>query len=107
MIAPYFLDLETEYDQLILNALKASRAIDILLAETKPDFTLSQAKQRELRRLTQHLNTSVAELGLRSHRAMLPLWNYTIKSHILFHVADQGANLHPCLVWNYAQEGEG
>ena len=106
VVAPEFLDPDLQYDQLVLNALRSSRRFDLILTETKPDFVLDAETQRELDRVVLHYNTSIAELALRTHNRGLALWNYTIKSHVLYHVSSQGGRLHPCLVWNYSQEGE-
>ena len=104
-VAEKYLDLNREYDQLVLHALKCSRKFDMILKASKFDFLLEPQTQSELRQVTQHYLTSVAELALRSHRAELAMWNWTIKFHCLFHVAEQGGRLHPSLVWNYSQEG--
>ena len=105
LVAEKYLNMDSDYDCLVLHALKASQKIDLLLRETKTDFVLSPRKSEELEQVIQHFNTTVAELGRRSHGQGLRLWNWTIKNHCLFHLPEQGRNLHPCLVWNYTQEG--
>eukprot|EP00971_Amphidinium_carterae_P084197 1666813-Amphidinium_carterae.1 len=102
-VARHYLSESQTYDKMVLTALDTSAALDKLVKDTEDRFALDGEELTQMKKLVTRYNRVVTELGKRSHDTV-PLWNYTIKNHVLAHVALQSESLHPKLTWCYSQE---
>ena len=97
-----FLDENSNYEKLILGALTASSKMDEILTSSTCEWTLSPSESLAFGQACSVLNHSLSQLGLLTHPQRVPLWNYTVKNHVLEHVVLD--EFHPRLTWNFGSE---
>ena len=103
-VAKDMLSEDDPYEKHILGALAGSASMEEVLDECKGDFVLRPAKAAQFARSCQTLNISLSQLGLLTHAKIVALWNFTIKNHILEHIAMDSSEMSPWLCWNYGSE---
>ena len=102
-VSEQLLDTSSEYEALVLEALRASAQIDGALESSATKFALSGRWLAAFSDGVAELNMILTELGLRSHQHVA-LFNYTIKNHALEHIRLQASMVSPRLSWCYPQE---
>ena len=68
---------------------------------------LSAQVARSFQKLVNNFNTIVVQLGTHFHgreSQQSRLFNFTIKNHVMEHIAVDASKINPCLVWGYPSE---
>ena len=103
-IAREYLDEAVPYEQLILGAIAGSATMKEILEQCKGQWVLTPGQAAKFSRARETLNLSLTELGLQSHGCAVALWNFTVKNHVLEHIAQECTEWSPRLTWNYGAE---
>ena len=103
-IAGDLLDETDPYDKLVMGALAGSVSMEEILDQSKGQWSLSPSQAATFCKGCETLNLSLTQLGLITHAKQVALWHYTIKNHILEHIAMGAMEFSPSLSWNYGSE---
>ena len=101
-LAQELLDEGSDYERLILGALASSCKMDEVMTKSTCEWTLSYSERADFCLACSVLNHSLTQLGLLTHAQRIPLWNYTVKNHVLEHIGLE--EFHPRLTWNFGSE---
>eukprot|EP00971_Amphidinium_carterae_P298110 5923600-Amphidinium_carterae.1 len=104
----------TEVETLMIGLLEQSNCIDAIVDGSREQFALRPPQALQLREAIMQYNLLTSELRFRFGETLL--FNYTIKNHVLQHLAEDSQLLHPRgpmspttfqsyrLTWGYASE---
>ena len=99
-----YLNPDDYVDKLILKSLEQSVAIDKLLDAHKEFPALPADKAQMLQHGVMSFNRLVAALGDHLHPQSQHFFHYTIKCHVLDHIALDSSALNPTWTWNFSSE---
>ena len=100
----HLLDIEVRQEQLMVKALEQSVLVDKILMDIAHKSALSRAEGQVLQRAASAFNQLVGALGAIFHPQGKALFNYTVKFHIMEHIALDSSELHPLLSSTFASE---
>jgi len=95
---------DSAVDKQILVALKLSVRFETLLDENQMEYVLPDKAHKEFVKVTFGFCQVYSAIAHHFHSRKVPLFNFTIKFHLLLHVALVSKWVNPRKVWCYAGE---
>ena len=99
-----FLDATNREENLMLRALEQSLLIDSILNHNVAKVVLPHDQKMMLTNAVRSCNQLIGALGAHFHNLGHPIFNYTVKNHVLEHVALDSDRLNPVLTWTFSAE---
>ena len=98
------LSMEVKHEKLMILALEQTLLVDRILMQSRLAPVLPDDQKNLLVVAVRSLNRLIQALGAHFHVQAQGLFNYTVKNHVLDHIAAESSSCNPTWAWTFSEE---